>query len=97
MVSIDALQSNIDIAMKHAEEENLNIQYLKSTTEELVYSNSKQYDVVLCLEVMEHIDNPSDFVKNLANLVKPNGMIIISTINRTVKAYMLAILMAEYV
>ncbi|WP_341751892.1 MULTISPECIES: bifunctional 2-polyprenyl-6-hydroxyphenol methylase/3-demethylubiquinol 3-O-methyltransferase UbiG [unclassified Candidatus Tisiphia] len=96
VTGIDALQSNIDIAMKHAEEENLNIQYLKSTAEELVYSNSKQYDVVLCLEVMEHIDNPSDFVKNLANLVKPNGMIIISTINRTVKAYMLAILMAEY-
>ncbi|WP_341750704.1 bifunctional 2-polyprenyl-6-hydroxyphenol methylase/3-demethylubiquinol 3-O-methyltransferase UbiG [Candidatus Tisiphia endosymbiont of Sialis lutaria] len=101
VTGIDALQSNIDIAVQHASEQNLNIQYLKSTVEELVYSddlNKKQYkyDVVLCLEVIEHIDNPGDFIKNLASLVKPNGMIIISTINRTVKSYMLAILMAEY-
>lgn len=100
VTGIDALQSNIDIAMQYASAQDLNIQYFKSTVEELVYSddlNKKQYDVVLCLEVMEHLDNPSDFVKNLASLVKPDGMIIISTINRTVKAYMLAILMAEYV
>ncbi|MCC8483921.1 MAG: bifunctional 2-polyprenyl-6-hydroxyphenol methylase/3-demethylubiquinol 3-O-methyltransferase UbiG [Rickettsia endosymbiont of Labidopullus appendiculatus] len=147
VTGIDALQSNIDIAVQHASEQNLNIQYLKSTVEELVSlnrlptkvayaegfegdserktaayssvredlstestykspaevefcrkSNKKQYkyDVVLCLEVIEHIDNPGDFIKNLASLVKPNGMIIISTINRTVKSYMLAILMAEY-
>ena len=101
VTGIDALQSNIDIAVHYASEQSLNIQYLKSTVEELVYSddlNKKQYkyDVVLCLEVIEHIDNPGDFIKNLASLVKPNGMIIISTINCTVKSYMLAILMAEY-
>ncbi|WP_375318882.1 bifunctional 2-polyprenyl-6-hydroxyphenol methylase/3-demethylubiquinol 3-O-methyltransferase UbiG [Candidatus Tisiphia endosymbiont of Oplodontha viridula] len=100
VTGIDALQSNIDIATQYASSQNLNIQYLKSTVEELVSLNDlnkKQYDVVLCLEVIEHIDNPSDFVKNLASLVKPDGMIIISTINRTIKSYMLAILMAEYV
>ncbi|WP_341748595.1 bifunctional 2-polyprenyl-6-hydroxyphenol methylase/3-demethylubiquinol 3-O-methyltransferase UbiG [Candidatus Tisiphia endosymbiont of Sialis lutaria] len=98
VTGIDALQSNIDIAVQYASEQSLNIQYLKSTVEELVYSDDLQYkyDVVLCLEVIEHIDNPGDFIKNLASLVKPNGMIIISTINRTVKSYMLAILMAEY-
>lgn len=96
VTGIDAIQTNIDIATLHAQKENLQINYLKSTIEELVASTSKQYDVILCLEVMEHIDNPSYFAENLANLLKPNGMIIISTINRTVKAYILAILMAEY-
>jgi 2-polyprenyl-6-hydroxyphenyl methylase/3-demethylubiquinone-9 3-methyltransferase len=97
ITGIDAIQDNIDVAIKHAEEQNLNIKYSKSTIEELVLSDNKQYDVVLCLEVLEHIDNLDDFVKNLANITKPNGIIIISTINRTIKSYMLAILMAEYV
>ncbi|WP_341763751.1 bifunctional 2-polyprenyl-6-hydroxyphenol methylase/3-demethylubiquinol 3-O-methyltransferase UbiG [Candidatus Tisiphia endosymbiont of Beris chalybata] len=95
ITGIDALQSNIDIAERHAHEQNLPIRYLKSTVEELITEN-KQYEVVLCLEVIEHVDNIHDFIKNLSNLVTPNGMIIISTINRTLKAYMLAIIMAEY-
>ncbi|WP_375326884.1 bifunctional 2-polyprenyl-6-hydroxyphenol methylase/3-demethylubiquinol 3-O-methyltransferase UbiG [Candidatus Tisiphia endosymbiont of Nemotelus uliginosus] len=95
ITGIDALQSNIDIATIYAKEQNLSIKYLKSTVEELITDN-KQYEIVLCLEVIEHVDNIADFIQNLANLVKPNGMIIISTINRTLKAYMLAIIMAEY-
>lgn len=95
ITGIDALQSNIDIATTYAQEQNFSIKYLKSTVEELITDN-KQYEIVLCLEVIEHVDNIADFIKNLSNLVKPNGMIIISTINRTLKAYMLAIIMAEY-
>ncbi len=97
ITGIDPLQDNIDVAVQQAQKENLSVNYIKSTIEELISANSKSYDVVLCLELMEHIDNHSDFVKNLTNLVKPNGMIIISTINRTLKAYIFAILMAEYV
>ncbi|XVN42085.1 MAG: bifunctional 2-polyprenyl-6-hydroxyphenol methylase/3-demethylubiquinol 3-O-methyltransferase UbiG [Candidatus Rickettsia vulgarisii] len=97
ITGIDAIQNNIDIATEYAKQQNLNIQYYKSTAEELIESANKKYDVVLCLEVIEHVDNIEYFIKNLSNLVKPNGMIIISTINRTPKAYMLAIIMAEYI
>lgn len=97
IIGIDAIQNNIDIATEYAKQQNLNINYYKSTAEELIESSDKKYDVVLCLEVIEHVDNIEYFIKNLSNLVKPNGMIIISTINRTPKAYMLAIIMAEYI
>lgn len=97
VTGIDAIQENIDVAVQYASEHNLDIIYHKSTIEEFVASSIKQYDVVLCLEVIEHVDNLSGFIKNLTSLVKPNGIVIISTINRTVKAYLLAIIMAEYV
>lgn len=97
VTGIDAIQENIDVAAQYARKHNLDITYHRSTVEEFVASNTKQYEVVLCLEVIEHVDNIRDFVKNLTSLVKPNGIVIISTINRTVKAYLLAIVMAEYV
>lgn len=97
ITGIDALRSNIEIATSYAKAQNLPIQYLQSTAEELVASNYPPADVVLCLEVIEHVENVPDFIQNLSLLVKPNGMIIISTINRTYKAYILAILMAECV
>ncbi|MCC8417611.1 MAG: bifunctional 2-polyprenyl-6-hydroxyphenol methylase/3-demethylubiquinol 3-O-methyltransferase UbiG [Rickettsia endosymbiont of Bryobia graminum] len=97
ITGIDAIQNNIDIATEYAKQQNLIINYYKSTTEELIESSNKKYDVVLCLEVIEHVDNIEYFIENLSNLVKSNGIIIISTINRTSKAYILAIIMAEYI
>ncbi|KAJ6644949.1 Glutamate--tRNA ligase 2, partial [Pseudolycoriella hygida] len=96
ITGIDALQNNINIATKYAQEQNLPIKYFKTTIEEEVVKQQYNYDVILCLEVIEHVDNVENFIYNLSNLIKPGGMIIISTINRTIKAYMLAIIMAEY-
>lgn len=95
VTAIDALQSNIDTATYYAKENNINVNYLKSTIEEL--SSEKQYDVVICLEVIEHVENASQFILNLANRIKPNGIAVISTINRTKKAYFLGIIAAEYI
>lgn len=97
VTGIDALQPNIDIATQQASSHNLNLNYQKSTVEELALTKPELFDVILCLEVIEHIDNPADFIRNLTQLLKADGMIIISTINRTVKAYLLAIGVAEYV
>lgn len=95
VTAIDALQSNIDIAANYAKEKNIRVNYLKSTIEEL--ESRAQYDVVICLEVIEHVDNVQQFLVNLVERVKPGGIAIISTINRTKKAYLLGIIAAEYI
>ncbi|MCC8369046.1 MAG: bifunctional 2-polyprenyl-6-hydroxyphenol methylase/3-demethylubiquinol 3-O-methyltransferase UbiG [Rickettsia endosymbiont of Oxypoda opaca] len=95
VTAIDALEGNINTANDYAKKNNLTINYLHSTIEEL--PDSKLYDVIICLEVVEHIDNVPAFMLNLTKLVKPGGMAIISTINRTKKAYLLAIIAAEYI
>lgn len=95
VTAIDALQSNIDTALIYATENNIKVNYLKSTIEEL--ENDKQYDVVICLEVVEHVENVQKFMLNLIEHIKPKGMAIISTINRTNKAYLLGVIAAEYI
>ncbi|MFY9590135.1 bifunctional 2-polyprenyl-6-hydroxyphenol methylase/3-demethylubiquinol 3-O-methyltransferase UbiG [Rickettsia endosymbiont of Halotydeus destructor] len=95
ITAIDALEGNIKTANEYAKKNNLTINYLQSTIEEL--PTNKLYDVIICLEVIEHIDNVPAFMLNLTKLVKPGGMAIISTINRTKKAYFLAIIAAEYI
>lgn len=95
VTAIDALQSNIDIAIDYAKKNDIKVNYLKSTIEEL--DSEKQYDVVICLEVIEHVENTRQFILNLVKRIKPKGIAIISTINRTKKAYLLGIIAAEYI
>jgi 2-polyprenyl-6-hydroxyphenyl methylase/3-demethylubiquinone-9 3-methyltransferase len=97
ITGIDASNANINIAKSYADKNNLKINYICSTAEELVINNMNQYDVIICLELIEHVNNPKIFIENLANLLKKDGMIILSTINRTTKSYLLSIIMAEYI
>ncbi|MDA9163832.1 bifunctional 2-polyprenyl-6-hydroxyphenol methylase/3-demethylubiquinol 3-O-methyltransferase UbiG [Rickettsiaceae bacterium] len=96
VTGIDANEYNTKAAAGYAQDNDLNIKYLNKTVEEYVASK-EQYDVVLCLEVIEHVANPAEFVSNVAKLVAPGGILIFSTINRTAKSYALTIMMAEYV
>lgn len=96
VTAIDASSRNIESAKNQATKQNVKIDYRNTTIEELC-RDLKKYDVVICLEVIEHVANIEDFVANLASIIKPGGMLIISTINRNVKSYLLAILMAEYI
>lgn len=93
VTGIDASSENIETAKFHAKELGLEINYLCSSAEE----HKKQYDVVLCLEIIEHVSDPELFISAAAKLLKPGGMMIISTINRTTKAYLSAIIGAEYI
>lgn len=97
MVSVDASEANIKTAMTHAAETGVKIDYRAGTVEGLLESGEAPFDVVLNLEVVEHVANPADFLSQCAALVKPGGLMIVATINRTAKAFALAIVGAEYV
>lgn len=96
MTAIDASDKNIKIAKTYATRNNLDINYQTATAEKLA-AEKKQYSIIFALEIIEHVKSPSEFINVISQLVKPGGMMFISTINRTMKAYLFAILGAERV
>jgi 2-polyprenyl-6-hydroxyphenyl methylase / 3-demethylubiquinone-9 3-methyltransferase len=96
VTGIDPAAENIAAAKAHASAAGLNIAYEVATAEELA-ARRQRYDVVLLLEVVEHVPDVPAFIKTVAPLVKPGGMMILSTLNRTLKAYALAIVGAELI
>ena len=92
----DASEKNIKIASLHAEQSELKIDYVATTAEALVEAG-RQFDVVLNMEVVEHVADVPLYLKSCAQLVKPGGLMFIATLNRTAKAFALAIVGAEYV
>ncbi len=96
VTGIDPGEKNIAIARGHAEPQGLAIDY-RVTTVEALSAEGARYDAVVCLEVVEHVPDVAAFVAACAGLVRPGGMLILSTINRTMKSYALAIVAAEYV
>jgi 2-polyprenyl-6-hydroxyphenyl methylase/3-demethylubiquinone-9 3-methyltransferase len=95
-VGIDPASENIAAAKHHAAKAGLVVDYRAATAEELA-SARERFDVVLALEVVEHVPDVAHFIAVAASLVKPGGLMIVSTINRTMKALALAIVGAEYV
>ena len=96
VLAIDASPINIEIAKTHAQKSNLKINYLASSAEDLAQTN-QQFDVVLALEIIEHVSDIELFIKSCGQLVKPNGLLFIATINRTAKSLIMAKIGAEYV
>ncbi|QKX01693.1 bifunctional 2-polyprenyl-6-hydroxyphenol methylase/3-demethylubiquinol 3-O-methyltransferase UbiG [Wolbachia endosymbiont of Cruorifilaria tuberocauda] len=95
VVGIDVCEENIRVAQSHAKKIGSNTEYTHASIEEL--SNNKKYDVVLLMEVVEHVNNLGFFIKKAIELLKPEGLIFISTINRTIKSFCFAIIGAEYI
>jgi 2-polyprenyl-6-hydroxyphenyl methylase / 3-demethylubiquinone-9 3-methyltransferase len=96
IVGVDPAAENIEIARAHADEQELAIDYRAGTAEELAEANER-FDVVLAMEVVEHVADISLFVSTCAAMVKPGGLMIAATLNRTLKSFALAIVGAEYV
>ncbi|WP_333794695.1 bifunctional 2-polyprenyl-6-hydroxyphenol methylase/3-demethylubiquinol 3-O-methyltransferase UbiG [Hyphomicrobium sp.] len=96
VTAIDPGEQNIAIARAHAEPQGLAIDYRTATVEDLA-AEGAEFDAVISLEVVEHVPDVAAFVTACAGLVRPGGLLILSTINRTMKAYALAIVGAEYV
>jgi 2-polyprenyl-6-hydroxyphenyl methylase/3-demethylubiquinone-9 3-methyltransferase len=96
VVGADPSEDNIAAATAHANESGIDIDYRATTAEELARANER-FDIVLAMEVVEHVADVALFVKACAAMVKPGGLMIAATINRTVKSFALAIVGAEYV
>ncbi len=96
ITGIDASQKNIEIAKLHSQKSNLKINYQNITVEELAKKKEK-FDVVLSLEVVEHVDNVQEFIEALSNCVKKDGILFVATVNRTLISYAKAIIGAEYI
>jgi 2-polyprenyl-6-hydroxyphenyl methylase/3-demethylubiquinone-9 3-methyltransferase len=96
ITGIDADETAIEVAQNHAKDFDLQIDYQAGTTDKLA-EGGKQFDVVTALEIVEHVADLDHFVKDLARLCKPGGLVIISTLNRTPKSFALGIVAAEYI
>ncbi len=98
VLGIDMGAAPLSVAELHALESGVdNIQYQKITVEEIAEEQTGKYDVVTCMEMLEHVPDPESIIKACAKLVKPNGHVFFSTINRNPKSFALAIIGAEYV
>ena len=95
VTGIDASEKNIKVAKLHSKENKLKINYLCSSPEKL--SIKKKFDVILNMEIVEHVEDLDFFLKSCSNLLKKNGIMFVATINKTLKSYVFAIVGAEYI
>ena len=95
VTGIDASEKNIKIAKVHSKKNNLKIKYLCTSPEKL--KSTKKFDVILNMEIVEHVEDINIFLKCSSNLLKKNGLMFIATINKTLKSYIFAIVGAEYI
>jgi 2-polyprenyl-6-hydroxyphenyl methylase / 3-demethylubiquinone-9 3-methyltransferase len=93
VTGIDADPVAIDTAQEHAQQAGLSIDYRNKAAEEL----KATYDAILALEIVEHVEDPAQFMKTCARLAEPGGIVIFSTLNRTAKSFALGIVAAEYI
>lgn len=93
---IDMGEAPLSVARLHQLESKVSVDYEKMTAEELALREAGSYDIVTCLEMLEHVPDPTSIIQACATLVKPNGHVFFSTINRNAKSYLFAIVGAEY-
>jgi 2-polyprenyl-6-hydroxyphenyl methylase / 3-demethylubiquinone-9 3-methyltransferase len=97
VTGVDASERNIAVARNHAEAMGLEIDYRCATAEALVGDDQARFDLILNMEVIEHVAEPGQYLRDCTGLLKPGGLMIVATLNRTLKALALAKIGAEYV
>ena len=95
VTGIDASRKNIEIAKLHLKKSKLKINYICSSPEKLNYS--QKFDVILNMEIVEHVNDVNFFIKRSSELLKKNGLMFVATLNKTLKSYIFAIVGAEYI
>ena len=95
VTAIDASEKNINVAKLHSKKNNLKIKYICTSPEKLKLKN--KFDVILNMEIVEHVEDVNFFLKSCSKLLKKNGIMFVATLNKTLKSYIFAIVGAEYV
>ena len=95
VTAIDASQKNINVAKLHAKQNNLKINYICTSPEKM--KNENYFDVILNMEIVEHVEDVDFFLKSCSRLLKKNGIMFVATLNKTLKSYIFAIVGAEYI
>ena len=95
VVGIDASKKNIEVAKFHAKKNKLKIDYKATSPEK--FKTSKKFDIVLNMEIVEHVDDINFFIQESSKLLKKNGLMFVATLNKTLKSYVFAIFGAEYI
>jgi 2-polyprenyl-6-hydroxyphenyl methylase/3-demethylubiquinone-9 3-methyltransferase len=97
VTGIDMAEASLEVARLHGRESGVSVNYVASTAESFAQHHGHQFDVVTCMEMLEHGPDPASVVNACAGLVKPGGHIFFSTLNRNIKSWLMAIVAAEYV
>ncbi len=96
VTGLDISEASLAIARQHCKQSKLDIQYINDTVEQYAVTHAHSFDVITCMEMLEHVPSPQSIVNACAELIKPGGQAFFSTINRTLPAYLLAVVGAEY-
>ena len=96
VTGLDMAQASLDVAKLHGLESGVKVSYHCETAENFADAHPAEYDVVTCMEMLEHVPDPASVVKACATIVKPGGHVFFSTLNRNIKSYLMGILGAEY-
>ena len=98
VTGIDASENTIGVAKSHSKSIGSNVNFLQKTIEDFVVENpTEKFDVITCLEMLEHVPSPPDIIKSCSNILNSNGDIFFSTINRNPRSYLFAVIGAEYI
>ncbi len=97
VTAIDMAAASLNVARLHLLESKLDIDYQQCTAEQFADKHPQSFDIVTCLEMLEHVPDPESVIQACARLVKPDGHLFFSTINRNLKSYLFAVLGAEYI
>lgn len=97
VTGIDLADKPLQIAQWHAQDQDVDVHYANSSAETWAQQHAGQYDVITCMEMLEHVPSPAAVIQASADMVKPGGWIFFSTINRNLLSYMLAIVAIEYI
>ena len=97
VTGIDVAEASLSVARLHLQESGLEVDYRSANAQDLAATHPATFDLVTCLEVLEHVPDPAALIRACHALTKPGGQVVLSTINRNPKAYLFAIIGAEYV
>lgn len=97
VTGIDMAEASLEVAKLHGLESGIQVNYEQTTAEAYAQSHEGKFDVVTCMEMLEHVPDPASVVAACAKLVKPGGHVFFSTLNRNIKSYLFAIVGAEYI